>query len=157
MTTTPEPTGGFRISLRTISLILLLAAIFVSGYLTYINYSAGDAVCPATGRFDCGTVLNSSYSKMGGVPISLWGLATNLIMLGILLLQPRLAFFATYGVMLFFGVIVFAFLFSVYLVYLQAFVIKAYCIWCLTHEAIITLLLLVSILRLRRFMLTGAD
>jgi len=37
-------------------------------------------------------------------------------------------------------VVLFAFLYSVYLVYLQAFRIQAYCVWCLTHEALITVL-----------------
>ena len=36
-------------------------------------------------------------------------------------------------------------LFSLYLTYLEPFVIRAVCIWCLTSAVIITLLLLLSI------------
>jgi len=39
--------------------------------------------------------------------------------------------------------VLFAFLFSVYLVYVQAALLNAYCPWCLTHEALITALFIV--------------
>jgi uncharacterized membrane protein len=40
---------------------------------------------------------------------------------------------------------VFGVLFSIYLTYLELFVIKAVCIWCLTSAVIMTLLLLLSL------------
>ncbi|HLA43829.1 MAG TPA: vitamin K epoxide reductase family protein [Aggregatilineales bacterium] len=140
---------GFSISLRVVSFIILAAALFVSGYLTYQKYSENEVTCPNTGKFDCGTVLNSAYAEMGGVPISLWGFVTNLVMVTLLVLETRVEFFKPFGPTLVFGVILFAFLFSIYLVYLQAFVIKAYCIWCLSHEALMTLMFITTSIRLR--------
>jgi uncharacterized membrane protein len=84
------------------------------------------------------------YSELGGVPIAYLGLATNIIVLTLLFLERRSDFVREYGVMLEFGVVLFAFLFSVYLVYIQAFVIAAYCPWCLTHEALITILFILT-------------
>jgi uncharacterized membrane protein len=48
-----------------------------------------------------------------------------------------------------FGIVLFAFLFSVFLVYVQAAIIRAFCPWCLTHEALITILFGLSAWRLR--------
>ncbi len=134
-------------SLRSVSLVLLVVAIALSGYLTYEKFSDSNAPCIDNGTFDCGTVLNSAYSEIGGIPIALLGLITNLIMLGLLVLETRGQFFQQNGLALLFGVNLFAFLFSVYLVYLQAMVIKAYCIWCLSHELVITLLFIATFIR----------
>jgi uncharacterized membrane protein len=73
-------------------------------------------------------------------------------MLTIITLQDRIPLLQQFGVTLFFGVILFAFGFSVYLVYAQAVLIKAYCPWCLSHEALMTLIFIASIFRLRNAM-----
>jgi uncharacterized membrane protein len=136
-----QPTSATRsggiFSATNVTYVVLALAIGVSGYLTYLKYAAVDAVCLAGSAFDCGTVLNSVYSEIGGVPIAALGLATNLVVLALLLLQNRVGFLREYGTLLIFGVLLFATIYSVYLVYLQAFVILAYCQWCLTHEALV--------------------
>lgn len=132
-----------RINAHVISFVILAAAIGVSGYLSYLKIANTSAVCLQGGRFDCGTVLNSAYSEVLGIPIAWLGLGTNLLIVSLLLLQNRIGFLREYGTMVIFGVVLFAFIYSVYLVYLQAFVIQAYCPWCLSHEALITLLFMV--------------
>jgi len=133
---------------RRLSFLVLVVAIGVSGYLSWLKISNEHAVCVQGGRFDCGTVLNSAYSELGGIPIAWLGLATNLIVVGILVAETRVAALRPYGAILSFAVVLFAFLFSVYLVYVQAFLIQAYCIWCLSHEALITILFGISSWRL---------
>lgn len=125
---------------RRISFVVLALAIAVSGYLSWLKVSNEHALCIQGGRFDCGTVLNSAYSELGGIPIAWLGLATNLIVVAILLAETRIAVLRAYSATLAFAVVLFAFLFSVYLVYVQAFLIQAFCIWCLTHEALIAIL-----------------
>ncbi len=125
------------INAKTISYVLLALAIVVSGYLSYLKIASADAACVAAGKIDCGTVLNSAYSEIGGIPIAWLGLATNLIVLTLLLAQDRVPLLREHGTLIVFGVLLFAFIYSVYLVYLQAAVIQAYCPWCLTHEALI--------------------
>lgn len=132
-----------RINATVISFVLLAAAIGVSGYLSYLKISNVNPVCAAVGRIDCGTVLNSAYSEIGGIPIAWLGLGTNFLIVGLMLLQNRVGILREHGTMIIFGVVLFAFLYSVYLVYLQAFVIQAYCPWCLTHEALIAGLFIV--------------
>lgn len=133
---------------RNLSFVVLFFAIIVSGYLSYLKIANVDAVCIKGDAFDCGTVLNSAYSIFLGIPIAYLGLGTNLLVLVLLLLENRIGFLQDYGVVLIFGAVLFAFVFSVWLVYVQAFLIQAYCPWCLTHEALITVLFVLSIWRL---------
>lgn len=137
---------------RNLSFAILLAAILISGYLSYLKVANVDAQCVASGTFDCGTVLNSAYSELAGIPIAWLGLATNLLVVGLLVLENRIGILREFGVALVFGVVLFATLFSVYLIYIQAVVIQAYCPWCLTHEALIFLLFGVSVYRLWAWM-----
>ena len=139
---------------RNASFVVLALAIVVSGYLSWLKIANADAVCIEAAAFDCGTVLNSFYSEIRGIPIAWLGLAVNLIATTLLILEPRVDFLRRYGVAIVFGLILFAFLFSVYLVYVQAALIKAYCPWCLSHEALITILFGISAWRLSQWELT---
>lgn len=141
---------------RNISFVVLALAIGISGYLSYLKLDNTPAVCLTGGAFDCGTVLNSSYSELAGIPIAWLGLAVNLIVTALLLLENRVAFLREYGPTLVFGLELFAFLFSVYLVYVQAAIIQAFCPWCLSHEALITILFVLSIVRLRAYFAANA-
>lgn len=142
---------------RRISLVILIIAVGVSAYLSYLKAAQASAVCVEGGKFDCGVVLNSVYSEIAGIPIAWLGLGTNLVVITLLLLEKRIALFQTFGVVFAFGVVLFAFLYSVYLVYLQAFVMQAYCPWCLSHEALITILFGLALYRLFHWFGTDAD
>ncbi len=136
--------------LYTISLVLVVIGIGISGYLSYVKLTETQTICVGGGAFNCEVVQNSVYAKLFNIPIAYLGFATYLVLAALLLLQNRIAFLQEYGVMIQFGIIMFAFLFSVWLVYLQAFQLKAFCTWCLSHEVTMTLLFLVSIPRLKR-------
>ncbi len=136
--------------LYTISLVLVVIGIGISGYLSYVKLTETQTICVGGGAFNCEVVQNSVYAKLFNVPIAYLGLATYLVLAALLLLQNRVPFLQEYGVMIQFGIIMFAFLFSVWLVYLQAFQLKAFCTWCLSHEVTMTLLFLIAIPRLKR-------
>lgn len=131
-------------------IVVLLAALAVSGYLSYLKlFPAVVPACPADATFDCNTVLNSRFSVVAGVPIAYLGFFTNAVMLGLLVLERGLRKFASYAPLAVFFVALFAFIYSVYLVYVQAFEIGAYCPWCLAHEALIALIFGAAVWRLR--------
>lgn len=136
------------VNARNLSLLVLVIAIGISGYLSWLKFDNVQAVCVAGGAFDCNTVLNSAYSELAGIPIAYLGLGTNFLIVALLLLEPRIPLIGQLGPVLIFGVVLFAFLFSVWLVYVQAAIIQSYCPWCLTHEALITALFGLSIWRL---------
>ena len=64
-----------------------------------------------------------------------------------LLLENRVALLSEYGATLVAGITFFAFLYSAWLVYVQAMILEAFCPWCLTHEVVITILFIISGLR----------
>jgi uncharacterized membrane protein len=120
--------------------ILALFGMAVAGYLAYIETQAVAAICGPVG--DCNTVQTSTYAKLFGIPIGVIGMAAYAAMLAIWVWGrardhglPRWLLLA----MTAFGVA-----FSIYLTYLEIFVIRAVCMWCLTSAVIMTALLLVS-------------
>lgn len=148
---TEKPKAESKLNARVTSLIVLVLAIIVSSYLGYLKVSNREAVCIEAAVFDCGTVLSSVYSEIRGIPIAWLGLGANLVMTALLLLEYRLNFLRRYGVALVFAVSLFTFLFSIYLIYIQAFRIQAYCPWCLSHEAFMTLLFGLSVWRISKW------
>jgi uncharacterized membrane protein len=91
---------------------------------------------PACGPLaGCETVQTSDYSTILGIPVSVFGLAYQLTILGLVLAWwrtgERRALMATYAL----GLVGVAF--AAYLVYLQLFVIGAVCTWCAAFDALV--------------------
>lgn len=118
---------------------LAVAGLAVAGYLTYVETQAAAAVCGPVG--DCNAVQSSAYARLFGVPVGVIGLAGYVAILSAWLwgrsgkatARALLAGMAAVGV-----------LFSIYLTYVELFVIKAVCMWCLSSAVIMTLLLLAA-------------
>jgi uncharacterized membrane protein len=120
--------------------LLALAGMAVASYLAYIEISGAQAVCGPVG--DCNTVQQSEYAQLFGIPMGLLGLVGyTAIMLAWAVRQygtGQAAYWAALALpaMAFGGT-----LFSIYLTFLEPFVIGATCIWCLTSAALMTALL----------------
>lgn len=120
----------------------MLAGLAVAGYLTWAHYAGADVVCLRGGG--CETVQRSSYSEIAGIPVAVIGLAFYATMVFLLGWDSEDARFAAAALAVV-GVV-----FSAYLVVLQAFVIDAYCSWCLANDLLIApALAVVTALRLR--------
>lgn len=139
-----------RDMLRLASIILVILGLMVSGYLTYVKLSDTAMVCIDSGAFNCDRVQNSAYSRFLGTEVAYLGFMTYVILGGLLLLEKRVSFLQEYGHVLVFGITLFAFLFSMWLVYAQVVLLQALCQWCLAHEIIMTLLFGISSVRLWR-------
>src|SRR5262245_24529061 len=105
--------------LRIASLILVAIGIAISGYLSYTKLPDTSVVCTESGAVKCEVVQSSSYSKFLGIEVAYLGFATYLLLGTLILLQNRVGFLQEYGVTLVFGITLFAFLFSMWLVYVQ--------------------------------------
>lgn len=145
-----QPAAHTQDILRTLSLVLVVIGIIISGYLSYTKLMNTSVICAEGDSFNCDAVTSSAYGKIAGIPIAYLGLAAYLVIGGLLLLQNRIAFLQEYGIMLLFGVTLFGFMYSMYLIYVQAAILKAFCVWCLGHEIVITLLFVLSSVRLYR-------
>lgn len=152
-----ETTPRRRITLWHVSLVLIVFALIVAGYLTYTKIANVSMICPTgeTTVFNCSIVESSRYASIVGIPTATWGFATYSIILVLLLLERRVAFLREYGVMLIFGIVLFAFAYHCYLTYTAIFTIGALCMWCLMAHTAITLLLIVTSIRLWRSLKTA--
>jgi len=145
-TVDPQP----RVTLRTISIILIVIGILITGYLSVAELTNTTTACIESGAFNCDVVQNSAYSKMMGIPIAVLGFGTYLILGALVTLENRVGLLKDYGVVLVFAITLFGFLYSAWLTYIEFFQLKALCPWCLASATVMTLLFVVSGLRLRQ-------
>lgn len=87
--------------------------------------------------FDCHTVVHSNYARFLGIPVEILGMLyyglVALFYLSILFI-PGVLHTALVGFMIILSTI--AFLFSVYLISVQLFILKKFCSWCLVSAGI---------------------
>lgn len=131
---------------RKLLIALAIIGLVDAAYLTSFKLDTG-SVCLVGGG--CDVVNSSIYSVFAGVPIALWGGLAYLVMLGILLLENRIDFFEVNGPLMVFGLSLFGVLYSAYLTYLEIFVLRAICPFCVISAVVLVLMLIVSGLRLR--------
>ncbi|HJS20555.1 MAG TPA: vitamin K epoxide reductase family protein [Anaerolineales bacterium] len=134
--------------LRQITLVLAILGLLVSIYMTVYKYTNNEAMC--IGSSGCSEVNASRYSEINGIPVALLGVIGYTVILALLFLEQRPGFFQQYGTMLLFGVSLIGFLFTLYLIYLEIALIKAYCPFCLTSQAVMTVIFIISVVRLAR-------
>ena len=125
--------------MRALALILLSFLGLVD--TLYLGIKRGKPV-PCTITSGCEEVLNSRFSEVAGIPISWFGFAFYLAVFSA-------AVFARFGdddrlMNLIFWPALAAFLISAGLVAVQAFVLTAYCQYCLGSAALSTLILAAS-------------
>jgi uncharacterized membrane protein len=137
----PVPVAGATDRRLRISIaVLCVAGIGIAGYLTYVHYAGLKVLCLSSGG--CETVQASRYSKLDGIPVSVLGLA------GYITILFSLAIRGESGRTIGFGIALVGFLFSMYLTYRELFTIKAICQWCVASAVLMTLLAILTTVRL---------
>ncbi len=125
--------------------VLAVIGFAISGYMAYVETQSVEAICGPVG--DCNAVQGSAYAVLFGVlPIGILGMvgyAVILIFWGwSRLRQDPLAVYVPKAL---FGMALFGVAFSLYLTYLEPFVIGAVCMWCLSSAVVMTLVLLMTL------------
>jgi uncharacterized membrane protein len=123
--------------------VISLIGVGVAGYLTYTHYAGLNVVCLSSGG--CETVQKSVYSKLAGVPVAVLGLAGYIGILLTLAIRNELGRIGAFGIALI------GFLFSLYLTYREIFTIKAICQWCVSSAVLMTILTILTAIRVLRF------
>jgi len=134
--------------LRQITIALTIIGVLVSIYMTVYKLTKIEAMCIGSGG--CSVVNASRYSEVNGIPVALIGVGGYVAILAILFLEQKPGFFQENGAMMLFGLSLVGFLFTVYLVIVEIFFIKAYCPFCLTSQAVMTIIFIISVIRLIR-------
>jgi len=119
--------GVFQI----IIIVFALIGLWASGYICYKKAKKEAMVCHLGGK--CENVLYSKWNKTFGMSNEYGGLAyySLVIILAALSLAGTTTLFSIDINLIFLIIAGGAFLFSIYLVYLQAYVIKDWCQYCL--------------------------
>ncbi|HEX6587929.1 MAG TPA: vitamin K epoxide reductase family protein [Longimicrobiales bacterium] len=123
---------------------LSLVGLFIALYLTLHRMGViGTLACGVSGG--CDAVQSSAYATFMGVPVPFIGLTGYLVLFIV-------AYGSMYGslrerttAIALVALSAVAFLFSVYLTVLEAFVIHAWCKWCVVSAVIATMIFLFSL------------
>jgi uncharacterized membrane protein/thiol-disulfide isomerase/thioredoxin len=132
-------------SIRWLIPLLCIIGLAVAGYLAYVEARQVEAFCGPVG--DCNTVQQSAYARLFGVlPIGVLGMIGYvMILLAWTVSKLSNQRNSAYASLALFTMSTFGVLFSIYLTFLEPFVIGATCAWCLTSAIIMTALLWLSI------------
>ena len=136
----PEESENKIAKLPLAAALVALVGLGDAIYLTIQHYTGEKVPCSITGG--CEAVLTSAYAEIGGIPLAAFGAAAYFVAFS-------LAILAAFGNRLtwkLFGVqTALMAAFSLWLIYLQAFVILEYCQFCLLSAATSVTLFLIAL------------
>jgi uncharacterized membrane protein len=128
--------------LRIGAAAVALAGLAIAGYLSWAHYADTSVICVAGGG--CEKVQSSDYAELFGIPVAALGFGAYAAILVLVAWDAPLAKLGAASLALF------GMLFSAYLLVVQAFVIEAFCIWCVVNDAFVApALAVLTALRLR--------
>jgi len=137
-----KASAGTDRRLRIAILAIALIGLGIAIYLTIVHYSGLKVACLASGS--CETVQSSRYAKLAGIPVPVLGL------IGYIGILVTLAIRSDLGRIAGFGIALTGFLFSCYLTYRELFTIKAICQWCVGSAICMTVLTVLTAIRVMR-------
>src|ERR1044071_81402 len=134
--------------LSQLALILTILGLLVSIYMTIFKITNNAKMC--IGSHGCSVVNSSRYAEVNGIPVAVLGVVDYAAILAVLFLERRPGFFQQNGTLLFFGLSLTGFLFTLYLIFVEVALIKAYCPFCITSQTAMTLIFIISVIQLVR-------
>jgi len=116
----------------------------VASYIYYTKKHNHQLVCPSGS--DCNAVVNSRYAKFFGISLEYWGMSYYAFVFSAyitLIFAPHLfTELSLSGLML---LTTMAFFFSLYLLFVQAFILRQWCIWCLLSATLSVIIFIISL------------
>ena len=121
--------------------------------MTIYKLRPDDRMCIGSG--DCKTVNASRYSEINisgvyRIPVAVLGVAGYVTISAVLLFERNIDFLRQNGSLIFFGLSLTGFLFTLDLIFVEVVLIKAYCPFCITSQSAMTLLFILSVIRVRQ-------
>ena len=118
-----------------------LIGLAIAMYLSFVELRGDLPYCgPLRG---CEQVALSDYSKIGGVPVAVFGVGLSLVLFAL-----AIAWWRTNDVRLLaahYGLSLVGVVFEIYFTYLELFVIGAVCVWCASYGISLLARFLVSL------------
>ncbi|MEX2107293.1 MAG: vitamin K epoxide reductase family protein [Solirubrobacterales bacterium] len=131
-------------TLQRVATFVATLGIGVAVYIAIAEADGGSPVCLAGGG-GCETVAKSSHSELAGASVAVIGIVGYALLLGAALLRGDA------GRMAGFGLSLVGFGFSLYLTFLELFVIDAICQWCVASAILMTVLFAINTARMLRY------
>ena len=134
---------------RMVIAVLSMAGLFVALYLLANKLGlTGPLIC---GIGECATVQASRWSTVGPVPVSALGAGGYIALLAVSLfgLQPAGLGSRTVSALLL-GLSAVALAISAWLTWLEAFVIRAWCQWCVISAILVTIIFVAALAEVSR-------
>lgn len=123
--------GRGRIAIYVILALIALGGLADASFLTVMHLTGDDSLCgPSAG---CSKVLSSVYASVGPVPTAAFGALAYFVVFSTAIC---LAFGYRQLAVLLRWTVAIMFLATLYLLYLQAFVLHAFCPFCLLSAAL---------------------
>jgi uncharacterized membrane protein len=138
--------------LSQLAITLTVIGLLVSIYMTIYKITSNDSMCIGSG--DCKTVNASRYAEINiasvRIPVAVLGVLGYAAILAVLLFERKIDFLQQNGSLVFFGISLMGFLFTLYLVYVEIALIKAFCPFCIASQTAMTLIFILSVIRVVR-------
>ena len=141
--------------LKQVIIGLSVLGLLDSIYMTIFKLTNNEKMC--IGSHGCNIVNASGYSSIHGIPVALVGVLGYLSILALLFLERRPGMFQTNGTMIQFAVTLTGFLFTVWLIFVEVALIKAYCPFCITSQIVMTIIFILTVIRVIQQPLTQED
>ena len=131
--------------LKQVIIGITVLGLLVSIYMTIYKLTNNDSMCLGLGG--CSIVNASGYSEVYGIPVAAVGVLGYLSILTVFFLERNPGFFQTNGSMLQFAITLTGFLFTVWLIFVEVALLKAYCPFCITSQVAMTTIFILTVLR----------
>jgi uncharacterized membrane protein len=135
--------------LRIAAIVTAFFGLAISSYLSVVKLANKDVLC-FKGMGDCSIVTTSAYSMWRNIPVAFLGMAGYILIIGLLFIIHRQKHESSSIMLALFGVTTFGAIYSLYLTYVEFFIIHALCPWCFASAIAMFLLFTFSVIMLRR-------
>jgi uncharacterized membrane protein len=106
-----------------------VCGLVIASYLSIVEIGGGVPACgPLHG---CEQVALSEYSRIGGIPVAVFGVALSLLLLTLAIEWWRTDLYSL--LLAHYGLSLAGMVFEAYFLYLELFVIHAVCVWCTSY------------------------
>jgi len=131
--------------LKRVATVFTIIGLLVAIYMTIFKLTSNESMCLGLGG--CSIVNASGYSEVYGIPVAAVGVFGYLSILAVFYLEGKPGFFQTNASMLQFAITLTGFLFTVWLIFVEVALLKAYCPFCITSQVMMSLIFTLTVIR----------
>ncbi|MFT4309977.1 MAG: vitamin K epoxide reductase family protein [Candidatus Woesearchaeota archaeon] len=127
-------------------IIVSVIGLIIAGYALYLHYApTGETTfCNISDSFNCDIVNKSAYATFIGIPVALIGIGRYVTFMLLSFLDIK-NYFGSPMHILILALSIIGMIFTLYLVYVEAFILYTWCVVCIGNSIMMLLVFLLSI------------